>query len=520
MKLKADDSMGEAPSKPPFLTVEGVSKAFGAVRALRDVSLEFHAGEVHGLVGANGAGKLTLLNVLGGVVRPDSGVVKLDGEPITIAGPRHAAALGFSFIHQDLALVPQFTAIENMTLGRPATSFLGLRDGPKRRAAVRGVANRLQLSFSLDRPVNELSVAERGLVEIGRALVGKARMVAMDEPTASLSDAECERLFAIVRELTASGVVVIYVSHRLDEIEQLSDRVTIFKDGRIVDRRQRGGYIRADLVAGITSAAPRLSGERSRETRSTRETLLQVRHLNRPPRVQDVSFVIHEGEILGLAGVVGAGRTEVARLIFGADRLLAGEMVLRGQPFAPSSTLSAIRAGVALVPEERRSQALVMQETVSFNVNMGSWKQARLWTWLPLISDRRARHRTRDVAQHLQIEMRGVGSPVRTLSGGNQQKVAFGRWLARESSLLLLDEPTRGVDVGARDQIWQLVEDFAARGKSVLAICSELQELSHCHRVIVLVEGRDIAELRGPGVTEDDILRVIYGAREQTEVMA
>ncbi|TPX05417.1 sugar ABC transporter ATP-binding protein, partial [Schumannella luteola] len=294
------------------MSARGLTKSFGAVRALRGVGLDILPGQVHGLVGANGAGKSTFLNMLAGVVTPDGGELLVDGRPTVVSSPRHAADLGFAFIYQELALVPEFSAIDNMTIGVRPTTFLGLGDARRRKAIAREVAARLDLRFPLDKPVRDLSIAERGLVAIGRALVGDARFVSMDEPTASLSDVECERLFDIVRELTASGVAVAYVSHRLDEIEELCDAVTVFKDGQVVASHERGGYTRDDLVLGITGARDVRETVESPDAPVSRdaEVVLSVRGLARGPRVHDVSFDLRRGEILGLAGVVGAGRTE------------------------------------------------------------------------------------------------------------------------------------------------------------------------------------------------------------------
>ncbi|MFT4283782.1 MAG: sugar ABC transporter ATP-binding protein [Protaetiibacter sp.] len=504
--------MTDAAQPSPLISARGITKSFGAVRALRGVGLDILPGQVHGLVGANGAGKSTFLNMLAGVVSPDGGELLVGGRAVEIGSPRQAADLGFAFIHQELALVPEFSAIDNMTIGVRPSTFLGLGDARRHKAIAREVAARLDLRFPLEKPVRDLSIAERGLVAIGRALVGDARFVSMDEPTASLSDVECERLFAIVRELTASGVAVAYVSHRLDEIEELCDAVTVFKDGQVVASHERGGYTREDLVLGITGARTVQETVETPDAPVTRdaEVVLSVRGLVRAPRVHDVSFDVRRGEILGLAGVVGAGRTETLRLLFGADRPSAGELTLDGRPYRPRSVADAIGRGVALVPEERRSQALVMEESVLFNTKMGGWRSARAVGWLPFVADGRARAVVRSMVDRLGIKTGSLTSAVRTLSGGNQQKVVFARWLSRDVGIMLLDEPTRGVDVGARRQIWATAEEFAAAGGSVVVVCSELEELAVCHRVVVMVEGRTVGEIAGPGVTEADMLEAIY----------
>lgn len=498
-------------SSSSLIVAENVSKTFGAVRALNNVSMEFHRGEVHGLVGANGAGKSTLLNILAGAVTPSGGTLRVDGQPVTIANPAEADALGFAFIHQELALVPDFSAVDNMTLGlKPSSRFWG-SESARRNKLSRAVADRLGMSFNLKRPVRELSVAERGLVAIGRALVRDARFIAMDEPTAALSDVECRRLFQIIRELARDGVSVAYVSHRLNEIEDLSDRVTVFKDGAVTRRFVRGGYSRLDLISGITGNEQGIDSRAPvSPVAAEAPMVLEVRGLSDGDRVKDVSFTVRAGEIVGLAGVVGAGRSETLSLVFGESRPVAGRMSLKGRPYAPANVREGIQQGVALVPEERRSQALVMEDSIRTNITLGNWKAMRVWRWMGFISDRKPESIAERMIARLSIKAKDTSVAVRTLSGGNQQKVVFGRWLARDSTVMLLDEPTRGVDVGARQQIWKTVEDFAHAGNAVVVVSSELEELSICHRVVVIVEGVSIGELPGPGVTEERMLSAIY----------
>jgi ribose transport system ATP-binding protein len=496
---------------PPLIEARGVDRWFGQLRALTDVSLDFRRGEVHGLVGANGAGKSTFLNIILGIIPASSGTILVDGVETNIDGPRTAGALGFSHIPQELSLVPDFSAIDNITIGLPRTSRYGFVDGRARARLARSVADRIGMTFSLKKPVRELSPAERGLVAIGHAIAADARFIAMDEPTSSLSDFECSRLFQVIRELAKTGVTVAYVSHRLDEIENLSDRVTVFRDGKIAGRFERGTYNHDDLVRGITGAVGGLEPlESTSSIREGSELIFSADHLSDGHRVRDVSFEVRQGEIIGLAGLVGSGRTEVLKLVFGETRPVGGEMTLEGKPHKPAGVGSAVGRGVALVPEERRSQGLLMEESIMTNVSLGNWRSMRLRSPLPFINDRRARSVATSMLGTLSIKARGTGEAVRTLSGGNQQKVVFARWLSRDSRFLLLDEPTRGVDVGARQQIWGTVEELAAQGKGVVVVSSELGELILCHRIFVVVEGRTVAELDGPGVTEDELLKVIY----------
>lgn len=508
---------GSGPVDPlPLIDVQGVSRLFGSLRALTDVDIAFRRGEVHGLVGANGAGKSTLLNIIGGVVMPTTGSILVDGSKVTIEAPGQAAALGFSFIPQELSLVPDFSAIDNIAMGMRSTDRLGFVDDRGRARIAQKVADRLGIAFSLRKPVRELSVAERGLVAIGHALAREARFIAMDEPTASLSDVECVLLFKIIRELASDGVAVAYVSHRLDEVEELSDRVTVFRDGRVAGRFERDHYSSDDLIQGITGsasaspipvAAPAATDDAS--------VVFSAKHLSDGDRVRDVSFECRSGEIVGLAGLVGSGRTEVLKLAFGEAQLQDGEMRLEGSDHRPTDARHAVRAGVALVPEERRSQGLLMDASVATNIALGNWGATQRRPWLFLVSDRSARAVADSMVEKLAIKTKGPDEAVRTLSGGNQQKVVFARWLSRGSRLMLLDEPTRGVDVGARRQIWATVEDYAAEGNAVVVVSSELEELVFCHRVYVMVEGRTVAELAGPGVTEEEILAIVYSHTSQ-----
>lgn len=507
--------MSTSERKQPLIEARDISKSFGAMKVLKGVEVSFERGCVHGLVGANGAGKSTFLNIVGGVLRPDSGSIFVDGTPTVVTGPRHAADLGFSFIYQELALIPQFSAWENMTMRMRAKTALGIGDRGYRRRAAKAISDKLHLQLDLEKPVSSLSVAERGLVAIGRALVGEARFIAMDEPTAALSDAECVRLFQIIQELKAQGVAIAYVSHRLDEVEDLCDNVTVFRNGEVALRLQRGDYTRKNLVEGIAGDATvseKLARRRA-PTFSSATPVLEVRKLSCPPRVKDVSFDLFEGEILGLAGLVGSGRTELARMIFGAEQVSSGEMLLWGRPFAPASTRDAIAQGLALVPEERRTQGLVMEETITFNTSLGNTAAFRR-KGLPMVDERRTRNAARSVMDRLLIKAGSPGSRVATLSGGNQQKVVLGRWLLRNARILVLDEPSRGVDVRARQQIWDAIEDFVNKGGAAIVISSELEELEACDRVLVMAEGKSVGELRADDVTETKMLELIYSAKE------
>lgn len=501
-----------SPAAVPLVEAKGVSKRFGGVSALSDVDLDLMPGEVHGLVGANGAGKSTLVRCLAGVVRPDEGTFWVRGEPVVIHSAKDADRLGLAFIHQELNLVPHFDAVGNMLLGQPKVTRFGLVDWRRTRASVSAVAERLGMTFALDRRADELSVAQRWMVSIGRALVSNASMIAMDEPTASLSETESRRLFQVVTELSASGVAVLYVSHRLDEVLEVCDRVSVFRDGRLTRRVTRGeldqpGLVREIIGRDLNPPEPSTPGAAALEETPA----LQVRAMTRSPVVENVSFSVRPGEVLGLGGLVGAGRTELARLVFGADTADSGDVLVDGRPVRLRSVADAVRQGIGLVPEERRSQGLVLDRSLAFNINLADLRPLRLVPWVPLLHARRARSRAQALAARLQIKSSGVDQLVGTLSGGNQQKVLIARWLTKPLKVLVLDEPSRGVDVGARQEIHRIVRELAREGTGVVAISSDVEELVElCDRVVVMAQGRVTGELEGAELTEEAVIALSY----------
>jgi ribose transport system ATP-binding protein len=499
-----------------WLTVRGLSKQFGGAQALTAVDLDIHRGEVHGLVGANGAGKSTLIRCLAGVTSPDEGTVTIDGEEVKIAAPRDAEEAGLAFIHQELNLVPHFNAVENMLLGAKKATRFGLIDWRRSRRMAAEAAERVGVKFSLDKRVDELSVAERWLVMIAKALVRDASMIAMDEPTASLSDNESSQLFEIIRDLASDGVAILYVSHRLDEVLDLSDRITVFRDGKVTDREVRGGLDKRGLVRAIAgrevTAAIRV--ERAPIVRDT--PLFSARNVAAGRMVKDVSFDVYRGEVLGLGGLVGAGRTEVARLAFGADKLDSGSFELEGKPVPPRSIPAAVGAGIGLVPEERRSQGLMLEKSVGWNINVGVLKSLRSLPGLPFMSGPKARSRALGLIDQLRIKTPGPHEPIGGLSGGNQQKALIARWLRPEMKVLFLDEPSRGVDIGARQEIHDAIRKLADDGVGTVVISSDVEELaSLCDRVVVLSEGNVSGELIGAQITENKIIELSYAHTDQ-----
>jgi ABC-type sugar transport system ATPase subunit len=495
----------------PFVRTRGIAKSYGGVRALHNIDLDIYPGEVHGLVGANGAGKSTFIKLLAGVEIPDAGTIELEARPVPILNPEQSTRLGFSFIHQELNLVPQFNALQNLTLGLPKPKRAGLIHWPSVRANMSGLIKRLGINFSLDVPVSELSVAEQWMVSIGRALIRKARLIAMDEPTASLSPNESERLFRIIRELASDGIAILYVSHRLDEILNLCGTITVFKDGEKVLQQTVKGMTKNDLIQAIVGAEGIAAPPTKSVRRLSERVVLQAKELRRAPRVRDVSLSLHAGEVVGLAGLVGAGRTELANLIFGADAPDHGTMLLDGSAYRPRNPHEATSQGVVLVPEERRSQGLILDRSISFNINLPFLKPARLFAPLPVVSTRRSASRANQIMNQLRIKAETAATPVRLLSGGNQQKVVIGKWLTLAPRLLILDEPSRGVDVGARSEIHRIINELAEHGAAILVISSDDEELPGlCDRVIVMTEGRIAGELRGVEITREAILRLSY----------
>ncbi len=494
----------------PLIVAEDIAKAFGGVRALKGVSLSLSPGEVHGLVGANGAGKSTLIRVLAGLAQPDGGRILYDGQPVTIPTPHRASELGMNFIHQELAFVPSMSVVQNIMLGLPKKSRFGLIDWRAVARDVAPVAAKVGITAPLFANVKGLSTAENWLINICRALIRKARLIVMDEPTASLSASEGEKLFAIVEDLARSGVAILYVSHRLDEVLRLCHRVTAFRDGRSVASIDKAGLTRAALVEAIVGRqVERVTKTSAGPTKGA--ILLSVRGLARHPRVKGVGFDLRRGEVLGIGGLVGAGRTELARLLYGADRTDAGTMTLEGRAFAPRSPVDAVKAGLGLVPEERRAEGLLLTKSVAFNLQLANLARVVTAPACRSIDGRRRASLALLTVRELAIKTPSVETPVGQLSGGNQQKVVIGRWLRRGPKVLILDEPTRGVDIGARGEIHRLIRDLAAKGMAVLVISSEPDELPDlCDRVLVMAEGRIVRELDGDAVSRNAIVEASY----------
>jgi len=502
-----------SPSAPAaWMRIRGITKSFAGELALDHADLSIERGKVHGLVGANGAGKSTLIRCLAGVTTPDEGEVAVNGEILPLGSPRASERAGLAFIHQELNLVPHFSALQNMLLGAPKVTRLGIIDWRRSGVAARAAAERIGIRFPLETRVCELSVAQRWLVMIGKALARDASMIAMDEPTASLSEPESEQLFAIIRDLSAQGVAILYVSHRLEEVLQLCDRITVLRDGRVVSEAQRGALDKKGLVQAIIGHAVRAPDERGRFAADRRrQPIFSARRIVWKHAVKDVSLDVYEGEVLALGGLVGAGRTEFAHLVAGLNQPDSGEFALEGRRFNPASVADAVRAGVALAPEERRSQGVMLQRSVGFNINIATLEKLRNVAGLPFVSGAKAKRQADRLIVRLRIKTAGADAKIAGLSGGNQQKALIARWLGAGVKLLILDEPSRGVDVGAREEIHDAIRALARSGVGILVISSDVEELALlADRVLVMHEGRISGELAGAEITEARIIELSY----------
>lgn len=501
----------------PILEMSGISKTFPGVKALTDVSLTVYPGEIHALMGENGAGKSTLMKILSGAYQADSGgEIRINGKPVAISGPLAALNHGIATIYQELSLAPNLSVAENMLLGREHRSG-PMIDRGSMESACRAVLARLGVTFGSSTKVSELSMAERQLVEIARALIAKARILIMDEPTTSLSSRETEALFALVRQLRAEGMAIIYISHRMAEVYELADRVTVLRDGTYVGTLERDGISADRLVRMMVGRDLSSFYKKDHDAKGSRgPVILSVRHVGDGQRVHGCSFELHEGETLGIAGLVGAGRTELARLIYGADQRTSGEIALQGRPLSIRRPEDAIDSGIVYLTEDRKHLGLFLDMTVRENVNVNVLgRDARMGGMLNL---RAAKNRAAAAIKSLGIRVAGDIVPVGSLSGGNQQKVLLSRLLETNPRVLILDEPTRGVDIGAKSEIYRLIDELVRRGVGVIVISSELPEVvGICDRVLVMREGRIAGEVGGAGhppITQENIVAIATGVKE------
>lgn len=486
----------------PVLQLEHISKSFPGVRALSDVQFEMRAGEVHALLGENGAGKSTLIKIISGVYQPDRGVMRVGGQERRFDNPRAAQSAGIATIYQELSLYPELSVAENIFMGHAPKGPLGALSWGEMRRRSREILDSLNIhDMDVGRKVGTMSVGNRQRVEIAKALSLDARILIMDEPTAALTEADVERLFSIVRLLRERGVGIVYISHRLQEVFELTDRVTVLRDGQYVGTKDVKDVTESELITmmvgrTIDDLFPKLKAEIG-------ETVLEVRDLKREPNTRGISFQLRRGEILGLAGLVGSGRSELAQVIFGFTPADSGEIKVRGKTVAIRHPGDAMNLGIAYVPEDRGQQGLVRPMRVRENVSMAVLKELSRATF---IQRRAERNLALQTVEQLRVRTAGIEQIVGRLSGGNQQKVVIGKWLAVKPGILIMDEPTRGIDVGAKAEIHRLMSELAQQGMAVLMISSELPEvLGMSDRVLVMREGKIAGEFSREEATQEKI---------------
>ena len=499
-----------------ILRMEDISKSFGGVQALKDVHFDLNYGEVHALVGENGAGKSTLINLLGGIYPRDSGRIFFEGQEVTYHRPIEAQNAGIVIIHQELSMMPALNVIENVFMGRMKGKFGVLNWRQLERETVQALQN-VDLDVDPHAIVSDLSISQRQLIEIARAVSTNAKLIVMDEPNSSLSETESERLFEVIETLQSRGIAILYVSHKIEEVLRISDRITVFRDGQYVGTLDKS---EADEDKVINMMVGReLDRSSLRAPESIGDELLDVRGLT-GNGFNNVSFSLRQGEIVAFSGLVGAGRSEVCRAIFGADAFSDGEIIFEGQPVRFKSPGQAIKAGLAMLPEDRKVLSLFTNLSILKNLSMAE---------LPLmtkgvINERAERRLVNEQVDQLDVRLASIDDPISSLSGGNQQKAVLGRWLATNPKLLILDEPTHGVDVGAKSEIYELMRDLARDGVGIILISSELPEvLALGHRIVVMHEGRVTGIVERTDATEENLMAYAtallddYAPAEETE---
>ncbi|MCE0487382.1 sugar ABC transporter ATP-binding protein [Ornithinimicrobium sediminis] len=490
----------------PLLEIRDVSKGFPGVQALQDVNLVLDRGEVLALVGENGAGKSTLMKILSGIYTKDSGSIHIDGEPVDIAGPREAQALGISIIHQEMNLLPHLTVAQNMYIGREPRLGPLLKERALRRQAEQLLAD-LGIQLPVSAVVGDLTVAQQQMVEIAKALsFDSTKILVMDEPTSAISLSETQVLFRLITSLRERGVGIVYISHRMEELRQIADRVTVLRDGTYVGTKAIDDVTEEEIIAMMVGRE--LSGhhdQRQAVQRHPDDVVLSVRGLSTKRLLKDVSFDLHRGEILGFAGLMGAGRTETARAIIGADPSTAGSITLHGKDVKITGPDKAVELGIGYLPEDRKRHGLMLDQDVTFNMVMSSLRAVR--GPLGFLRKDKAQQVTRSFIDSLRIKTPSTRATVKNLSGGNQQKIVIGKWLARDCDVLIFDEPTRGIDVGAKEEIYKLLNELAQRGKAVMLISSELPEvLRLSHRVVVMSAGQVTGQLDNDEADQEKVM--------------
>ncbi|MEW6237557.1 MAG: sugar ABC transporter ATP-binding protein [Candidatus Omnitrophota bacterium] len=498
----------------PILRMAGIVKNYPGVQALKQVNFDVREGEVHALVGENGAGKSTLMKILAGAENMDSGEIFIGGEKALIDSPHKAQALGVSIIYQEFNLVPQLGAAENIFLGKEPTRF-GFVDFKREKREAAQLLERLGISFDLDEPVNRLSIAQQQMVEIAKALSVKAKIIAMDEPSATLTLHELKNLFALIRTLKEQGVSIVYISHRLEEIFEICDRLTVLRDGEWIGTKEISEVDREGIIEMMVGR--KITEEFPKEVFSPGEEILRVEGLGRG-FVKDVSFNIRKGEITALTGLVGAGRTETARMVFGADQPEAGVIYFEGKMIHIASPRQAIDLGICLLTEDRKGQGLVLGMRIRENITLPTLMEFCRYLFIQGKKERETADRS---MKELTIKAPSAETEAQNLSGGNQQKVVLAKWLLAHSKLFIFDEPTRGIDVGAKREIYLLMNELLRRGAGILMISSELPEvLGMADRVLVMSAGRVVGELSRSEATQEKIMDLATSSPKRSEFAA
>jgi len=487
-----------------LLAAEEICKAFPGVQALDSVNFNLRAGEVHAILGENGAGKSTLIKVLGGVYQADSGCVYLNGKEIKLQDPRHAQQLGIRVIHQELNLLPQLSVAENIFLGNiPGGRISGFVDWKEMRARAENLLAKLGLSLNVSAPVSSLSAGEQQLVEIAQSLTTDLRILIMDEPSAALNDTEVETLFGLLKTMTESGIGVIYITHRIAEAIRIADRITVLRDGVVAGSLDDGAVSEEELVRLMVGRS--LDEMYPRSWTDLGEVVLEARELTTEDGLSDISFQLHAGEILGIYGLMGAGRTKLASALFGVSHLSRGTIIVRGQEVKLRSPSHARSLGLGYIPVERKIEGLVMPLSVRKNLTLASMGR---YSRGPFLQEQREKAGAQHWADLLQIHMSSIEATIAGLSGGNQQKVVVGRWLDAESKILIMNEPTRGIDVGAKIEIYTLMDDLCRQGAGILMFSSEMQEiLAIANRILVMSRGRITGESSHEKATQEELMR-------------
>ncbi|MCL5071224.1 MAG: sugar ABC transporter ATP-binding protein [Actinobacteria bacterium] len=472
-----------------ILEMKGISKRFGGTIALENVDLDVRYGEVHALVGENGAGKSTLMNILNGSLQQDSGDIFLKNNQINIKNPYIAQKLGISMVHQELKLIPELTVAENIFFGRQTKHFFLNWKTLFNRADK--VLAKLGAHIGSDKKVKSLSIAQRQQIEIAKALSQNCDLLILDEPTASLTPEEVNMLFKVIRTLTEHNISIIYISHRLEEIFRISDRITILRDGHKITTLNSSETDQDGVIKLILGTDKLFLREKRKQINNINEEVLKVDKLSIKNRLNNISFSLHRGEILGIAGLMGSGRTELLQSLFGNLNISSGDIYIHNKKYVPATPEKAVKSGVALVPEDRKKQGLIIGMNVKDNITLAGLENFYKFSFLNMYKEKKA---TMGIVEKLNIKINSIFQNTNSLSGGNQQKIVFGKWLLIDSDILLLDEPTRGIDVGAKEEVFNIIEDLASKGKSIIFVSSELAEVIQISDRILILYNRNIVK--------------------------